>query len=193
MMANFWGDETFLQRRAVYAIRGNRAGSESFLKEIRQAIWSINPEVPLAGIRTMDEWYRGSMARSSFTLVMLSLAGSMALLLGIVGIYGVISYSVSQRTREIGIRIALGAQQNRLKAMVVRHGVLLAAIGVALGLTAAAAVTRIMSSLLFETSPLDPVTYGAVSAGLIAAAALASYMPAQRASSVSPIDALRAE
>ena len=193
MMANFWGDETFLQRRAVYAIRGNRAGSESFLKEIRQAIWSINPEVPLAGIRTMDEWYRGSMARSSFTLVMLSLAGSMALLLGIVGIYGVISYSVSQRTREIGIRIALGAQQNRLKAMVVRHGVLLASIGVALGLTAAAAVTRIMSSLLFETSPLDPVTYGAVSAGLIAAAALASYMPAQRASSVSPIDALRAE
>ena len=133
------------------------------------------------------------MARSSFTLVMLAIAGGMALLLGIVGIYGVISYSVSQRTREIGIRIALGAQQTALKAMVVRHGVLLAAIGVALGLAAAAGLTRIMSSFLFEISPVDPITYCLVSAGLLAAAAAASYMPAHRASAVNPIDALRAE
>ena len=193
MMNNFWGDATFVQRGAIFAIRSNRAGSESFLKEIRQAVWSVNPDVPLDGIRTMEQVYRGSMARSSFTLVMLAIAGGMALLLGIIGIYGVISYSVSQRTREIGIRIALGAQQGTLKAMVVRHGVLLAAIGVALGLAAAAGLTRIMTSFLFEISPVDPLTYCAVSAGLLAAAAAASYMPAHRASAVSPSEALRAE
>jgi len=193
IMSNFWGDATFVQRGASFAIRSNRAGSESFLKEMRQAVWAVDPDVPLDGIRTMQEVYRGSMARSSFTLVMLAIAGGMALLLGIIGIYGVISYSVSQRTREIGIRIALGAQQSTLKAMVVRHGVLLAAIGVAIGLAAAAGLTRIMSSFLFEISPVDPITYCAVSAGLLAAAAAASYMPAHKASVVSPSDALRAE
>jgi predicted permease len=193
MMKNFWGDETFIQRRAVFAIRSSRSGSESFIKEIRQAVWSVNPDVPMASIRTVEEVYRGSMARSSFTLVMLAIAGGMALLLGIVGIYGVISYSVSQRTREIGIRIALGAQGGGLKAMVVRHGVLLAAVGVALGVIAAAALTRVLSSLLFEVSPVDPATYCAVSAGLLAAAAAASYIPAHRASAVNPIEALRAE
>ena len=193
MMNNFWGNDTFVERGPSYAIRSSRAGSESFLKEIRQAVWSVNPDVPLASVRTIEEVYRGSMARSSFTLVMLAIAGGMALLLGIVGIYGVISYSVSQRTREIGIRIALGAQQTALKAMVVRNGVLLAAIGVALGLAAATGLTRIMSSFLFEISPVDPITYCAVSAGLLVAAAAASYLPAHRASAVNPIDALRAE
>jgi putative ABC transport system permease protein len=193
MMSDFWGDPTFLQRGVVYAIRGDRAGSESLLKEIRQAIWSLDPDLPLASVRTMPEVYRGSMAQSSFTLVMLAIAGGMALLLGIVGIYGVISYSVSQRRREIGIRIALGAQQNALKAMVVRQGMVLAGIGVALGLAAAAGLTRIMVSFLFEISPLDPVTYCAVSASLLAAAALASYLPAHKASTVDPSAALRAE
>jgi putative ABC transport system permease protein len=133
------------------------------------------------------------MARSSFTLVMLAVAGAMALLLGIMGIYGVISYSVSQRTRELGIRIALGAPLGGLKAMVVRHGLSLTAIGVALGLAAAAGLTRLMASLLFEISPFDPLTYAAVSTGLLAAAAAASYLPAHRASAVNPVDALRAE
>ena len=193
IMKNFWGDEMFVQRRVVFVIRSTRAGSESFLKELRQAVWSVNPDVPLANIRTLEEIYRGSMARSSFTLVMLAIAGGMALLLGVVGIYGVISYSVSQRTREMGIRIALGAQQHGLTAMVVRHGMLLAAIGVAMGLVAATAVTRIMSSMLFEIRPVDPLTYGAVSAGLLVAAAAASYVPARRASAVNPVEALRAE
>jgi putative ABC transport system permease protein len=141
----------------------------------------------------MEEVYHGSMARSSFTLVMLAIAGGMALLLGIIGIYGVISYSVTQRTRELGIRIALGAQRNTVKGMVVRQGMLLAGIGVALGLGAAAGLTHLMVSFLFEISPLDPVTYCAVSAGLLAAAALASYVPAHRASGIDPIDALRVE
>jgi ABC-type antimicrobial peptide transport system permease subunit len=117
----------------------------------------------------------------------------MALLLAVVGIYGVISYSVSQRTREIGIRIALGARQGALTTMVVRHGVLLAAIGVIVGAIAAAALTRVMSSLLFNVSAVDPLTYVAVPAGLLAAAAAASYVPAHRASAVNPVEALRAE
>jgi len=193
MMKNFWGDETSLRRDVVYAIRSNRAGSESFLKEVRQAIWSVNPELPVARIRTMEEVFRASMARSSFTLVMLAIAGGMALLLGIVGIYGVISYSVSQRTRELGIRIALGAPLGGVRAMVVRNGLFLTAIGVALGLAAAAALTRLMVSLLFGISPVDPLTYLAVSGGLLGAAAAASYFPAHRASTVNPVEALRAE
>jgi ABC-type antimicrobial peptide transport system permease subunit len=124
---------------------------------------------------------------------MLVIAGGMALLLGVVGIYGVISYSVSQRTREIGIRMALGARREELTHMFVRHGLLLAAIGVACGLFAAIAPTRLMSSLLFEVSAIDPVSYGAVAAGLVGAAVFASYLPARKASTVDPIEALRAE
>jgi ABC-type antimicrobial peptide transport system permease subunit len=150
-------------------------------------------EVPIVKVRTMEEVYSGSMARSGFTLVMLAIAGGMALLLGIVGIYGVVSYSVSQRTRELGIRIALGAGNAELRAMVVRQGVLLAGIGIGVGLAVAAAVTRIMSSLLFETSPIDPVTFAVASASLLGAAAIASYLPAHRASSINPVDALRME
>ena len=193
MMNNFWGNEKFLQRRVVFTIRSSRAGTESFLKETRKAVWSVNPDVPLASVRTVEEIYRGSMARSSFALVMLAIAGGMALLLGIVGIYGVISYSVSQRTREMGIRIALGAGQTALTTMIVRHGLMLTTIGVAIGLVAAAAITRIMSSMLFEIRPVDPLTYGVVAAGLLTAAAVASYIPAHQASVVDPVEALRAE
>jgi ABC-type antimicrobial peptide transport system permease subunit len=117
----------------------------------------------------------------------------MALVLGVIGIYGVIAYSVSQRTREIGIRVALGAQHGQLAAMFVRHGLLLTAAGVACGLGAAIALTRLMSSLLFEVSPVDPFTYGAVAVGLVAAAALASYLPSRQAAAVDPVEALRAE
>jgi ABC-type antimicrobial peptide transport system permease subunit len=193
MMSDFDGEPRFVQRYAVFAIRSSRTGSESLIKQIRQAVWSVNADLPLKSIRSLEEVYRRSMARSSFTLVMLALAGGMALLLGIVGIYGVISYSVSQRTREIGIRIALGAQQRTLRAMVVQHGVLLAGIGIAFGLAGAAALTRLMSSFLFEVSAVDPLTYCAVSAALLAAAATASYIPAHRASAINPVDALRAE
>lgn len=133
------------------------------------------------------------MARTSFTLVILAIAGGMALLLGLVGIYGVIAYAVSQRTREIGIRMALGAQPSRLLRVFVRQGLLLAGIGAAIGLIAAAALTRLMSSLLFGVTALDPLTYAAVSALLIVAAVLASYLPARRAMAIDPVEALRAE
>jgi putative ABC transport system permease protein len=126
-------------------------------------------------------------------LVMLALAAGVALLLGVVGIYGVISYSISQRIREIGIRMALGATQRRVRGMFVRHGLLLAAIGVAYGVASAIPLTRLMSALLFEVSPFDARTYCAVSVGLVAAALLASYVPARRATRIEPVEALRAE
>jgi putative ABC transport system permease protein len=188
-------NNTFFQvtRFGVFAIRTNRAGTQSFLTEARQAIWSQNANLPVFLVRTLQDLYDQSMARTSFTLVLLALAGGMALILGIVGIYGVIAYSVSQRTREIGIRVALGAQAGGLQRMFVRHGLLLAGIGAALGLAAAAGLTRLMSSLLFGVAPFDPLTYAAVAVILLAAAALASYFPARRATAVDPVDALRAE
>ncbi len=108
------------------SIRSSRTGSSGFVNELGQAVWSINPNLPLATVRTLQEIYDASLARTSFTLVMLAIAGAMALLLGVAGIYGVISYSVSQRTREIGIRIALGAQPQTVTRMFVRHGLTLA-------------------------------------------------------------------
>jgi len=153
----------------------------------------VNPNLPIADVRTMGDIYRQSMARTSFTLVLLLLAGLMALLLGIVGIYAVISYAVSQRTREMGIRIALGAKQSELKLMFVRHGLLLGAIAVAAGLAAAIGLARLTTAMLFEISPLDPATYGAVSLVLLAAVVLASYLPTSKVLAVDPVVALRAE
>jgi ABC-type antimicrobial peptide transport system permease subunit len=124
---------------------------------------------------------------------MLAIAGAMALLIGLVGIYGVISYSVSQRRREIGIRVALGAQQRELTRLFIAHGFGLALIGVACGLAGAVGLTRVLGSLLFGVNPVDPLTYSVVSLGLIAAAMVASYIPAVRAMRVDPVEALRAE
>jgi putative ABC transport system permease protein len=182
-----------VQRGLTYVIRSNRTGSAGFLGEVGQAVWSINANLPLAGVRTLEEIYDASLARTSFTLVMLGIAGGMALLLGVAGIYGVISYSVSQRTREIGIRIALGAQATAVRRMFVGHGLMLAGVGVAIGLTAAFGIMRLMSSLLFEVSAVDPLTYAMVSLTLLAATVLASYVPAVRATAVDPLQALRAE
>jgi predicted permease len=193
MVRDFWGQEVRANSTMAFAIRSSRARSASFLKEIQRAVWSVNPNLPVADVRTVQEIFQRSIARTSFTLVMLALAGGMALLLGVVGIYGVISYSVSQRTREIGIRMALGAAQETVRRMFVRHGLTLTAIGVGCGLAAALALTRLMSALLFEVSPLDPVTYASVSAVLVAAALLAAYLPARRATNIAPSDALRAE
>jgi predicted permease len=192
-MDRFWGNSVNVNRGGVFVIRTSRAATESFLAETRQAIWSVDKNLPVFQVRTLEDVYDRSMARTSFTLVMLGIAGVMALVLGVVGIYGVIAYAVSQRTREIGIRIALGAPPAGLQGMFVRHGLLLAGIGAALGLAAASGVTRLMSSLLFGITALDPATYAVVSALLIAAAALASYLPARRATAVDPVRALRSD
>jgi putative ABC transport system permease protein len=190
---DYWITPLLVQRDVAFVIRSPRTGTASLLKDVQQAVWSVNANLPIANVQTLEEIFEKSMARTSFTLVMLALSGGMALLLGLVGIYGVISYSVSQRTREIGIRMALGAPQREVRHMFVRHGLVLTAIGVAFGLAAAIALTRLMSSLLFEVSPLDPITYAAVPVVLIAAALLASYLPARRATAIDPVDALRAE
>jgi predicted permease len=180
-------------RATTFVIRSDRAGTEAFLDEIRRAVWSVNSNLPVAATRTMQEIYSQSLGQTSFTLVMLAIAGVMALALGIIGIYGVIAYAVSQRRREIGIRLALGAQQRELKRMFVRHAFVLATFGIALGLVASAGLTRLMRSLLFEISPLDPVAYAVAPVVLIVAALLASYVPARRAAAVDPVESLRLE
>ncbi len=193
LQARFESEDISVRRGVAFVIRTPRAGSEAFLKSAREAVWSVDANLPLASVHTFDYFYRRSMARTSFTLIMLGVAGSMALLLGVVGIYGVIAYSVSQRTREIGIRMALGAQQPTVTGMFVRHGLLLTGIGAGCGLVAAVLLMRLMSSLLFNVNPVDPVTYGAVSIGLVFTAWLASYVPSRRAATIDPVDALRAE
>jgi predicted permease len=177
----------------MFAIRSSRSGTEGFVTEAQQAIWSVNGRQPVFLVNTLKALYDQSMSRTSFTLVTLAFAGAMALVLGIVGIYAVMAYLVSQRTREIGIRTALGAPPAGLFWMFVRHGLLLAGVGAVLGLVAAAGLTRLMSSLLFGVTAFDPVTYAAVSALLVAAAVLASYLPARRAIAVDPVQALRSE
>jgi putative ABC transport system permease protein len=178
---------------SAFALRTSRAGSPAFAQEIEQAVWSVNPNLPVASMRTMQDIYDGSLARTSFTLVMLVVAAGAALVLGVVGLYGVLSYVVSTRRREIAIRFALGARASDVQARIVRQGVVLAGMGVAIGLVAAAGVTRLMTSLLYEVEAVDPLTYAAVAAGLIAVAALASYLPARRASTVDPAESLAAE
>jgi putative ABC transport system permease protein len=180
-----------VQRTATFVIRSSRTGTNGFLSEIAQAVWSVNASLPLASVRTMRDIYDKSLARTSFTLVMLGIAGAMALVLGIIGIYGMISYSVSQRRREIGIRLALGAEPWALKRMFVRQALTLAAIGVAIGLCASTGLMRVIQSLLFGISPLDPVTYALVPIVLATAAMLASYLPARRVARVDPVEALR--
>jgi putative ABC transport system permease protein len=181
------------QNSMPFLIRSSRAGTESFLTEVRKTVWAVNGSFPITEIRTMKQIYDKSMARTSFTLTLLAISGGMALLLAVVGIYAVISYTVAQRTREIGIRMALGAQQGELKRMFVGRGLLWSGIGAVAGLAAAATLSRLMSTLLFEISPADPLTYGVVAVGILAAAAVASYLPARRVTRVDPSEALRAE
>lgn len=186
-------DKLSAWRNVFFAIRSNRAGTQTFIHEVQQAVWSVNSNLPVANLSTMQDVYGQSMARTSFTLAMLAIAGTMALALGVLGIYGVISYAVSQRTREIGIRMALGAKKNELVWMFVRSALVLTSVGTGIGLGASAALMRLMRTLLFGISPLDPVTFTAVPIALIAAAALASYLPARRTTAVDPVNALRTE
>ncbi len=195
LMRNFFvpNGGLIVTRAVTFVIRNERAGTEGFLNQVRQAVWSVNASLPLASVRTMREIYDESLAATSFTLVMLGLAGAMAMILGLIGIYGVISYTVSQRKREIGIRVALGAQPGALRWLFVRYGLALAGAGTVTGLAAAAGLTRLMKSVLFGISPVDPLTYTAVPLVLVAATVLASYLPARRAAAVDPVETLRAE
>jgi predicted permease len=188
-----WGQSSFVPRTVTFVVRSPRTGTESFSEDLHTAIWAVNDRVPLTQVSSLGDVYHRSMSQTSFMLVMLGVAGGMALLLGTIGIYGIVAYAVTQRRREIGIRLALGAPHGQLQRMFVREGVGLAAIGVATGLLIAAAGTRLMASLLFGVTALDPLTLVAVAAGLLGAAALASYLPAMRTTSVAPVDALRSD
>jgi putative ABC transport system permease protein len=191
LMKNFEGDN--MSRSLALVIRSPRTGSEAFVKDVQRAVWSVDSSLPLASLRTLQSLYERSMARTSFMVVMLALTGAMALLLGVVGIYGVTSYAVSQRTREMGIRMALGAHGPTLTGMVVLEGLRLAAVGAGCGLLAAFALSRVMATLLFGVGAADPATFALVALTLLAAAVIASYLPARRVTRVNPMEALRAE
>lgn len=180
-------------REVTFVVHSSRAGSEGLRSEIQQAVWQENGSLPVASMQTMGELYSRSMARTSFTLVMLGIAGAMALALSLIGIYGIISYAVSRRTREIGIRMALGAQKSELRWMFVRSALALTGVGVVLGLAAAAGVAQTLKAVLFGVSPLDPVSFAAVPLLLAAASALASFLPASRVASVNPVEALKVD
>jgi predicted permease len=192
-LEQFWDTPHFVMRSMAYAVRTTRTKSPTLLKELQQAVWSVNGSLPVASVRTVDQIAASSMAQTSFALVMLAIAAGVALLLGIVGIYGVIAYLAAQRTREIGIRIALGAASKDVRSLFLRHGLLLAMTGILIGMVAAAGATRVMTSLLFGVSALDPLTYTAVAVALGGTALIASYLPAMRATRVDPAVALRTE
>ncbi len=185
--------ESYRWRTMAYAVRSTRTGTPGFFRELEQAVWSVNPNLPLAAVQTLEEIQAHSMAQTSFALVMLGIAASVALVIGVVGIYGVIAYAAAQRTREIGLRMALGAQTSDVRNMFLRHGLLLTAAGIAAGIGVALAITRVMSALLFGVGPMDPITYAAVAIGLTGIALVATYLPARRAARVDPAVALRAE
>jgi predicted permease len=193
LMDHFGPDPLHATADVSYVVRTPRAGSSALMQEVSQAVWSVSKELPLANPQTLEDLFNKSLARTSFALVMLGIAGAMAFALGVAGLYGVISYSVAQRTREIGIRVAIGAQHSTVRRMFIAEGARLAAVGILCGTATALGLMRLMGSLLFGVKPFDPLTYAAVALALAAAAAMASYIPAGRAMRVDPIVALRYE
>jgi predicted permease len=192
-MKDFWESEDFVQRWMSYAIRTPRVRTAGFIKDVQQAVWGVNPNLPLARPRTLGAIYDQSMAETTFALVIIGIAAGVTLLLGLVGLYGVIAYIVAQRRREVGIRMALGAGGSDVQRMFVWRGLQLAGIGLAVGIGVALAVTRGLSSILFGVSPFDPVTYAVVVLVLALVALVATWLPARQASLVDPAVALRAE
>jgi predicted permease len=193
MAASFGGHQVFNVPDAFFIIRSARAGSESFVREVRRAVRSVDPNLPLVGMETMADIYKQSMAQTSLSLVVLAVASGMALLLGAIGLYAVISYSVSQRTHDIGVRMALGAQKSDVLRLVMIQGMTLSLTGVVIGVVVALGVTRFLSNLLYGVKPTDPLTFVAVSVLLTGVALLACWIPARRASRMDPMVALRFE
>jgi putative ABC transport system permease protein len=193
LVDKFWTETTYAARNLGYAVRSERMQSPTFMHELQEAVWSVNRNLPIANTRSLSEIQAASMAQTAFALTMLAIAAGVALLLGVVGIYGVIAYVVAQRTREIGVRMALGAQTADVRRLFLGHGLKLVAVGVTAGIVVAAATTRLMSALLFGVGPTDPVTYAVVSIALATLALTATYLPAARAARVDPVVALRTD
>jgi predicted permease len=181
------------ERDMTFTVRTDRAGSAALAEELRRAVWAVQPSLPVAGMRTLDEIYVASLARTSFAMTLLTVTALVGFGLGLVGIYGLVSYGVSQRWREIGIRLALGAAGSTVQRLFVRRALTLTLMGGVLGLLASVAVTRLMAGLLFRTSPVDLLTYAVVAVVLLLTAAVASYVPARRAATVDPAIALKGD
>ena len=184
-------DSRTIRRAVTLAIRSRRAGSQEFLKEVAAAVHAVNASVPPADVRTLDDAYRKSLAQTSFTVTLIGVAAVMALALAVVGVYGVLAYAVARRRREVGIRLALGAQPGSVRALFLRQGLLLASLGGTLGILASAALSQWISPLLYDVTALDPLTYALSGLALAAGAVLASVVPASRAACVDPMETLR--
>lgn len=182
-----------VRRNVAFAIRSQRTGLESFVKEVHHAVWSVAPYLPLFEVHTLNYYYTRSMARTEFTLMILAIAAGIALFLGTVGLYGVIAYSVEQRRHEIGIRMALGAQERDTLKLVLGEALILIVLGIGIGIGASLGLTRFLSSLLYGVKPTDPSTFAAVSFFLLAVGFLASYTPGHAAAKVDPAETLRDE
>jgi predicted lysophospholipase L1 biosynthesis ABC-type transport system permease subunit len=175
----------------AYVLKTERA--DTIGDEVRAAVREASPTAPMYRVFTMEGLASDSMVDVSFTMITLGVASGLALILGAIGLFGVLSYVVSQRTREIGVRMALGARATKVQRMVIRQGSLLLGIGVVLGVLVASGVTRFLESILFGVQPADLLTYVGMSATMVIIGLLASYLPARRASRVDPIESLRIE
>jgi predicted permease len=183
----------YASRTMFYFVRSERVGAPAFIEELHRSVWEVNPELPLGSVEPLGAQYDRSLARRSLTLVLLAITSGMALLLGLVGIYAVVAYTLAQRTRELGIRMALGARTSDLKGMLLARVLALVGLGVVLGAGGAAVLTRLMESVLFGVAALDAATYLAVSVMLVAVALLAGYLPVRRVMRADPMQSLRAE
>jgi predicted permease len=193
MIKDFWDSPLFVQRGLGYAIRTSRLRDRTFIEDVQRAVWAVNPNLPLARVRTLQSMYDASMAETSFTLVILGIAASVTLLLGVVGIYGVIAYIVAQRRREVGIRMALGARPGEVQRLFVSRGMVVTAVGLLIGLATAFALARMLTAVLFGVTPFDPLTYSMAACGLALVALVATWVPARQATRVDPAIALRGE
>lgn len=193
VMEGYEGSALSTREVMAYVIRSPRVGTPGFRDAVQRAVFSMHSTRPLSSMRTMADYRRDSMALTSFTLVLLGITAAVTLLLGVVGIYGVIAYGVGRRTREVGLRIALGADPAAVTAMVLRQGMLLTVGGIGLGLIGAVALTRLMRAVVYGVHTIDLASYACATAVLTGAAWLATYLPARRAARVDPVDALRTE
>jgi predicted lysophospholipase L1 biosynthesis ABC-type transport system permease subunit len=187
--ASLWSPPRFMH----LVVKTQSAQPTELTSAIRRALDEIDPAVPIGAVQTMDEVVARSMMRTTFAMLLLGIAAGIALLLGAVGLYGVIAYVVGRREQEIGVRVALGAGGAQVARLVVGQSLRLALAGVGAGLVVALAGTHVLRTLLFEVSPMDPVTLGAVALILIGVALVASWVPARRAARIDPMVALRAE
>jgi predicted permease len=181
-----------VENRALsYVVRGDHVTAQA--DALRKTVWALDGDLPVAAMQSMDEVVEKTRVQFSFAMITLAIAAGMALVLGAIGLYGVLSYAVSLRTREIGVRLALGASPSRVMRATVASGAAITAIGLALGLAGAAAFSRFLSGILYETPPLDPATFAAMAGALFVVALAASYLPARKAALVSPLESMRTD